>query len=805
MDPGKLPFGTRSCETEPWRWIRDESGIADGTVIVRNIDGVTHPPTNDDLPSIVQDLNSRWTTKSKVSQTPRTQLWSLSTTIDGVQGDKPTEEDIPLGLPWGGFLRLETGLLTVTCSAPVHGKSKFELDRDGIICSFLSAEGQNLVILALSGVRNVEASLRSDGTGSVTVRVKNDSEAEEQAIVLIAIGEDFRTAMAAVMYHARDIAVSAASKGLQGQDALREPERALPAWRENWYDGLGYCTWNSLGQRLADQKIFRALAKLRDSGVKVSSLIIDDNWQSIDSQSEDQFDNGLMDFEADPQSFSQGLKATIRHIREENPHIHHIAVWHALFGYWGGISPRGKLATFYKTEDVSQRRGIGSNPNQLKTTTVISKDDVSRFYNDFYRFLALCGVDGVKTDAQYMVDTLTSASSRRELTNAYLDSWNIVSLRYFGDKAISCMSQAPRIMFYAQFPHNRSRILCRNSEDYFPHVPSSHPWHVWANAHNSLFTRYLNVLPDWDMFQTAHEYSAYHAAARCITGQTIRGRTVILRPSVVGQALDPYSGYHDSVLLKVGSYDGGSETGTPILGVFNVSSRRITELIPLASLPGTGSFCHYVVTAYTTRAVSQPLKLGDPSALLAVTLDQRGYEIFTAYPTLRFDAGNKEVLVANLGLLGKMTGAAAVASSKFRVADNGRLRLDTDLKALGTLGVYISHLPTLTIEDDFIATISGRVIPPETVSISRHDPHVLEIDVEAAWKGVGEPVGWSNDIDVRVYFTLKSDASPAVAWATFRREDQGATCFDIGSSFQDWVRNGVTSSKVEDDPPILWQ
>ena len=247
-------------------------------------------------------------------------------------------------------------------------------------------------------------------------------------------------------------------------------------------------------------------------------------------------------------------------------------------GYWGGISPNGRLAKSYETVDIMQRRGIGEDPGQIKTTTVIAKDDISRFYQDFYRFLSLSGVDGVKTDAQFMVDTLTSSSSRRELTNAYLDSWNILSIRRFGNKSISCMSQVPQIMFHTQLPHNKPQIVCRNSEDFFPDVPSSHPWHIWANAHNSILTRYLNVLPDWDMFQTVHDYSAYHAAARCVsggpiyitdvpgdhnlsliqemTGQTIRRRTVIFRPSVVGQAIDPYIGYHDDVLLKVGSYNG---------------------------------------------------------------------------------------------------------------------------------------------------------------------------------------------------------------------------------------------------------
>lgn len=30
--------------------------------------------------------------------------------------------------------------------------------------------------------------------------------------------------------------------------------------------------------------------------------------------------------------------------------------------------------------------------------TVVSKEDVQRFYNDFYSFLSSCGVDAVKTE-----------------------------------------------------------------------------------------------------------------------------------------------------------------------------------------------------------------------------------------------------------------------------------------------------------------------------------------------------------------------------------------------------------------------
>jgi hypothetical protein len=337
-------------------------------------------------------------------------------------------------------------------------------------------------------------------------------------------------------------------------------------------------TWNALGQKLSEKKIWDAVDTLAKHGIKFTSLIIDDNWQSLDYKGDGQFQYGWNGFEAEPDGFPNGLKAAISHIREKHPDIQHIAVWHAILGYWGGIAPDGEIAKKYKTVEVMREVGSRRNLPLGGKMTVVAEEDVSRFYDDFYRFLSDAGVDAVKTDAQFMMDTWVDPSVRRSLIKTYLDTWTISSLRHFSIKSISCMSQFPEAMFYSQMAQNRPPILVRNSDDFFPEIPASHPWHVWANAHNSTFTKHLNALPDWDMFQTVHDYSGFHAAARCVsggpiyitdvpgqhnvdlirqmTGVTPRGKTVIFRPSVVGRSVYPYMGYHDNLLLKVGSYHG---------------------------------------------------------------------------------------------------------------------------------------------------------------------------------------------------------------------------------------------------------
>jgi hypothetical protein len=58
----------------------------------------------------------------------------------------------------------------------------------------------------------------------------------------VAAGNNFESANAAVMYHARNLVTS--SKKSTGEydaemKALRDEVK--PEWYENWYDGLGYC------------------------------------------------------------------------------------------------------------------------------------------------------------------------------------------------------------------------------------------------------------------------------------------------------------------------------------------------------------------------------------------------------------------------------------------------------------------------------------------------------------------------------------------------------------------------------------
>lgn len=55
--------------------------------------------------------------------------------------------------------------------APRQGKSVFGLDKEAVMCSFLSLTGKHLVLLAITGVDEVMTLFTSDSEGNVVLHV----------------------------------------------------------------------------------------------------------------------------------------------------------------------------------------------------------------------------------------------------------------------------------------------------------------------------------------------------------------------------------------------------------------------------------------------------------------------------------------------------------------------------------------------------------------------------------------------------------------------------------------------------------
>lgn len=328
---------------------------------------------------------------------------------------------------------------------------------------------------------------------------------------------------------------------------------------------------------------------------------------------------------------------------------------------------------------------------------IIDPEDIHRFYDDFYAFLRTSGVDFVKTDVQHMLGLLINPNDRAEVPSAYQSAWTNAYLKHFNGRAISCMSQIPQISFHSFLQDKTPKICLRNSDDFFPEIPGSHPFHLYVNAHNGLVTQHLNCLPDWDMFQTSHAYSSYHGAARSISGGLLlitdeagshdlglinemsaispSGTRIAIRPGMA-TTVDIWDAFASGQILKIGAT---TDSGAGILGLFNIAEGQREALIPVTDLfSGQTMPSKVLVRSYKTGQIFVPQAAVED--LVKVKLQTRGWDVLTGYALLKVGAAE----VAVLGLIDKISGAAA--PTKVSVSDGA---IELSLKALGKLGLFI--------------------------------------------------------------------------------------------------------------------
>lgn len=417
--------------------------------------------------------------------------------------EKSQQDDVTLTTRNLGKVKNQLRFMAITRIEPFwfgceHDREYFYLSNDAVLLSFLNTSGQCISILAFNGDDDFYTVFKGGPNGSIDVSSRNDSPASAPARVLVAISHDKQKSIAAVMSHGRAIASTTPKLESLITTALQQ---GSPDIEEAFFDNFGFCTWNALGQDLTRDKVLDGLAKLTASGVHFTTLLLDDNWQTLGKTKLDYSCPGFRGwsrFEAND-DFPGGLSGLITEIKVKYPHIQYVGVWHALFGYWAGLAHDSDFAKMYKT------RMVRAKVRYLTPTDVLIIDpsEIHKFYDDFYSFLRSSDVDFVKTDVQHMLGNLIDPADRSDVPSAYQSAWTAAYTKHFNGRAISCMSQIPQISFHSFLQNKTSEILLRNSDDFFPEIPGSHPFHLFINAHNSLLTQHLNCIPDWDMFQTS--------------------------------------------------------------------------------------------------------------------------------------------------------------------------------------------------------------------------------------------------------------------------------------------------------------
>ena len=281
-------------------------------------------------------------------------------------------------------------------------------------------------------------------------------------------------------------------------------------------DQFGWCTWDSFYKKVSADGVRRGLESFRSGGIEPKLLILDDGWQ--DFRAMPGGEERLVSLEPSQAQFGGDLRPTVR-LAKNDFGVKTFLVWHAFTGYWGGVD--GAALPQFDVQERSRSFGPGiltqhSNLNTQywgSAVGVIPPAHIGKFYDDYHRRLEAAGVDGVKVDNQSMIESVAQGlGGRVAVTRAYRTALEKSVAKHFDGRLINCMANAMETYYCSP----RSTLM-RTSIDFWPKRPESHGQHIYCNAQMGLwFGEFMQ--PDWDMFQSAHPFGAFHAAGRAVSG-----------------------------------------------------------------------------------------------------------------------------------------------------------------------------------------------------------------------------------------------------------------------------------------------
>ncbi|KAJ0982661.1 hypothetical protein J5N97_010916 [Dioscorea zingiberensis] len=553
-------------------------------------------------------------------------------------------------------------------------------------------------------------------------------------------------------YEVINQAVKAVEKHMQ--TFHQREKKKLPSF----LDWFGWCTWDAFYTDVTAEGVDQGLKSLSEGGAPPKFLIIDDGWQQIGSEVKDQKDvvvqegaqfanrlTGIKEnskFQKKKGESDQipGLKIVVNEAKQHH-NIKYVYVWHALAGYWGGVTPAGEGMEHYDSAlayPVQSPGVLGNQPDLVMDSLavhglgLVHPKKVYDFFNELHSYLASCGVDGVKVDVQNIIETLGAGHGGRvSLTRAYHQALEASIARNFTDNGcISCMCHNTDGLYSA-----KQTAVVRASDDFYPKDPASHTIHISSVAYNTLFLGEF-MQPDWDMFHSLHPAAEYHGAARAVGGCPIYVsdkpgkhnfdllRKLVLPDGSVLRAQLPGRPTRDSLfndpardgtsLLKIWNLNKCSG----VVGVFNCQGAGWCKVAKKTLIhdttPGTltGTICAQDVDALAQVAgenwngevvvysfKSRELIRLPKSAAIPVTLKVLEFDLFHITPVKEI---TPEVSFAPIGLLDMFNSGGAVEeisvqsfSDDIPVSGNRSPVATVVLKVRGyrTFGAYSSIRP----------------------------------------------------------------------------------------------------------------
>lgn len=236
-------------------------------------------------------------------------------------------------------------------------------------------------------------------------------------------------------------------------------------------DWFGWCTWDAFYSDVNPQGIKDGLMSLSQGGTPARFLLIDDGWQDTINEFLEQgepFVDGLqfgsrlasikenkklrrIANEANSKTPSD-LKEFISDIRRTFD-LKYVYVSHALLGYWGGLVPNTVATKNYDPKlrypilspvYLANMRDISMDSMGKHGIGLVDPDKISQFYDDLHGYLASQDVDGVKVDAQNILETISAGfggrvSLTRQIQQALEGS---IAANFSDNSIICCMAQS---------------------------------------------------------------------------------------------------------------------------------------------------------------------------------------------------------------------------------------------------------------------------------------------------------------------------------------------------------------------------
>lgn len=263
------------------------------------------------------------------------------------------------------------------------------------------------------------------------------------------------------------------------------------------FETLGYATWPAFGRELTEAAVDEALRSLRDAGLPVRWLCLDEGWQETNAAQQ------LTGFDAARARFPNGLAAAVNRLRVAGG-LRHVGAWLTLQGAWGGVAPDGPLGTRQRERLINAADGSrvpGARPSDQS------------FWDDWFSHLSTAGLDFVKVDNQGSLRTLfLGQQALDDAADGVLGNLETAA-DASGLHLVAGMAHHTECLH-----HFRSTNVARVAADIAPADPRAAKLHI---VHAVQVTAWLRQIawPDFDGFPSRHPAArAFAVAASMLAG-----------------------------------------------------------------------------------------------------------------------------------------------------------------------------------------------------------------------------------------------------------------------------------------------